>query len=671
MPGQITYYLMFISFIHLRFQHIPAITILAFLFFPFTTAAQEQSQHQLQSLLPLTDTLGIKRVLQEGIRCIQAGNADSAEFFFQQALQAGRKLHYFHGVATAFTGLSDVAGYKGDYTKALNLLDEAERNNNKVKKKRRYYNQQAVIMGKRGQVNDAMGNYDTAIYYYLQDMSIRENNGIKLGNCYANTGQLFRKLGNYRKSIYYLDLAEIEATNTKDSNLLSVVLLSKALTLEGEGDQSKIAEITGLTQKSLDIARKINSTEMQRAALSKLAGFAMNSGKTPDYKTALHYLKEAMALPQASTYSRIHLLINLAYCYNRSHNFKQGRYYINQAKILAEQGQSREVRQGVYEAIAIGYRHQGDYKNALEWYEKSAWLIDSISGAEVTERVNRMQVQYESARKDNELIRKELLITKQAAIIQKKNAITYSTIVIALLSASFTWLYYRNRRRMQQQAERQALEIAAWQASIAGEEKERSRIARDLHDNIGGTMSNLQMWLGTLKNRYKVLDSDEDYTEVMGILEHTITEVRNTAHHLMPELLLRLGLAEAVRIFCANIQKVSGIKIEYQYLGYINGLDKNVELIFYRGIQELVQNVVKHAHAHFILVQLSRYKQVLSVTIEDNGCGMNMSDAKEKGGIGLEALRRSITHLGGQFSIRSEPGNGTTVYFETEISELK
>src|SRR5690606_761835 len=128
---------------------------------------------------------------------------------------------------------------------------------------------------------------------------------------------------------------------------------------------------------------------------------------------------------------------------------------------------------------------------------------------------------------------------------------------------------------------------------------------------------------------------------------------------------------EAVRIFCLNVQKATGIEFQLHYFGFIGNLRKEMELIIYRTIQELVQNIAKHSEAGSAIVQLSHHENKLSITIEDNGKGFDTGSAIGNG-MGLQNVQTTIEHLGGQFSITSEPDNGTAIEIElnTDIVSL-
>ena len=305
---------------------------------------------------------------------------------------------------------------------------------------------------------------------------------------------------------------------------------------------------------------------------------------------------------------------------------------------------------------------KGNYAPALRHLERYVALQEQEKQNQNRLNARRLQQQYEEARKDNEIMRRELEITRQQAVIQKKNSQMYLWGIASTALVAVTIVYFRNRQRIQ----RQRFEIAAWKASQQGEEKERSRLARELHDNVGGTLSTVKMWFETIGQRRADWRDDKDYSEAMQLLDTALSDVRNTAHHLMPELLLRLGLAAAVRVFCENIGKASGMDVSYQYFGYIGKIEKNVELVIYRIIQELVQNVVKHAQASSMLVQLSQNDRHLTVTIEDNGIGIDPSGAPAQG-VGLQNIRETIRRLGGQFNLQSSPQKGTVIDIDIDL----
>jgi two-component system NarL family sensor kinase len=173
-----------------------------------------------------------------------------------------------------------------------------------------------------------------------------------------------------------------------------------------------------------------------------------------------------------------------------------------------------------------------------------------------------------------------------------------------------------------------------------------------------------------MENRLPEVRVLDVYREASHMLDNTVNDIRRTAHNLMPELLLKHGLSEATRIFCDQVQDNEGLSISYQHYGFIDGPDKRFELSVYRIVQELVHNVIKHAQASFALVQLSQHNDILDVTIEDNGRGLQAHEGATKG-MGLESIRQRVRELQGKININSSAGSGTTVYIEFNLKLLK
>src|SRR5690606_10316520 len=143
----------------------------------------------------------------------------------------------------------------------------------------------------------------------------------------------------------------------------------------------------------------------------------------------------------------------------------------------------------------------------------------------------------------------------------------------------------------------QEKEINILKASMKGEERERTRIAYELHDGIGGMLAAVKMNFGAVKQRYEHLYGLEELSSLMNMLEDTTDELRKTAHNLMPGILVSHSLAEALRIWCSNVNATGKLQVSLRVTGMDAPLPKDLELTLYRMIQELVQNIIKHARA--------------------------------------------------------------------------
>ncbi|MDR3340052.1 MAG: sensor histidine kinase, partial [Candidatus Symbiothrix sp.] len=189
--------------------------------------------------------------------------------------------------------------------------------------------------------------------------------------------------------------------------------------------------------------------------------------------------------------------------------------------------------------------------------------------------------------------------------------------------------------------------LVATQSVLDGETSERKRLAKDLHDGLGGMLSAVKV----------NLDNLEHLQNARELLDRSIDELRRVAHHLMPASLLRLGLKASLEDFCLSIPNT-----HFHYYGEDKRLDEKTEILIYRCVYELVNNALKHSDAENFNVQLVQDADRISLTVQDNGCGFDPQTVKE--GMGLGNIRTRIAAFNGKIDIYSSQGNGTEVYVE-------
>ena len=202
-------------------------------------------------------------------------------------------------------------------------------------------------------------------------------------------------------------------------------------------------------------------------------------------------------------------------------------------------------------------------------------------------------------------------------------------------------------------------QLIATQANLEGEVTERSRLARDLHDGLGGMLSAVKLNLFDMKNGGAVIASDDvlQFNKVLEMLDSSITELRRVAHNMMPESLSRYGLKVSLQDFCDSLQNV-----HFHFFGNDKRLDNKLEMMIYRSVHELVNNALKYADAENINVQIVQQPDTVSLTVQDDGRGFDTSAPTR--GTGLTNIRTRAESVGGTMHIFSEPGNGTEINVE-------
>jgi signal transduction histidine kinase len=147
-------------------------------------------------------------------------------------------------------------------------------------------------------------------------------------------------------------------------------------------------------------------------------------------------------------------------------------------------------------------------------------------------------------------------------------------------------------------------------------------------------------------------------------LDHSIGELRRVSHNMMPEALIRYGLEETLENYCENLNLSGTITVQLQTYGLEQRMEQSTEIVLYRIVQELLNNIIRHAGASNVLIQLVRENERFSLTVEDDGKGFDVNAAGQQGGAGLANIRARAAYLNGTVDIQSTPGEGTSVNVE-------
>jgi two-component system, NarL family, sensor kinase len=236
-------------------------------------------------------------------------------------------------------------------------------------------------------------------------------------------------------------------------------------------------------------------------------------------------------------------------------------------------------------------------------------------------------------------------------------------IYLVFIAGLFLFIFQYRKRKIMHESEKQ---IIAMNSIIQGQELERSRMAKDLHDGLGGMLSGIKLNLSSMKGNMIIHENDAQlFTKSIVQLDNAIAEMRRVAHNMMPEALLKFGLTEAVQDYCDGINESNAVKMKFTAIGLDQAMEKPTEVILYRIIQELSNNVLKHAAAKNIFIQLNKHEQGITLTIEDDGIGFNSTQITK--GAGLQNVQSRVDYLKGTMEINSSPGEGAAFIIEIPL----
>ena len=351
------------------------------------------------------------------------------------------------------------------------------------------------------------------------------------------------------------------------------------------------------------------------------------------------------------------------------------------AQIIDEKNNFPREKRQLYNLLSLIYFKKNDYKNAYIYTKKYISENIKINNDENKKTIAELDKKYQSVQKEKEIVKLNADKQIQLLSIQQKSTLNY--ILIGSLAAILivVFLGYRNLRNRQQLAKQQDelqqqriselekdKQLVAVDAMLQGQEEERSRLAKDLHDGLGGLLSGVKFSLSNMKDNLIITpDNMAVFERSLDMLDTSIKELRRVAHNMMPEILTKFGLYEALKEYCNTINATNLLAVKYQPVGMDRRIEKSAEIIIYRIIQELLNNILKHAGATEAIVQLVREEGRLSVIVEDNGKGFDTALIKNNKGAGLTSIRSRVDYLKGEFDIHSAAGKGTLVNIELNI----
>jgi signal transduction histidine kinase len=318
-----------------------------------------------------------------------------------------------------------------------------------------------------------------------------------------------------------------------------------------------------------------------------------------------------------------------------------------------------------YKYLSDIYSVTGRYKQAYEYFQKYKDLSDSVVNLESKKYATELEKKYQSEKKDKQII-------LQQSQLEKRKILNYVLIGSAAGLLLLSLLVYRNynqKKKLQQHRISELVKekhLTATEAVLKGEEQERTRLAKDLHDGLGGMLSGIKYSFQTMKgNLIMTPDNARAFERSMDMLDSSIKEMRRVAHNMMPEALVKFGLDTALKDFCNDINQSGAIRTTYQSIGLENAvIEQTTAVTIYRIVQELINNTMKHAAAKTAIVQVSKTNGTISITVEDDGKGFNPVILQGTKGIGWSNIQSRVGYLQGKMDVQSEPGKGTSVHIE-------
>lgn len=582
-------------------------------------------------------------------------SADSALLFGSRALDLAGKIGYQKGIAQAYNDMAIIYIDRANYHRASNYLHESLKIRLQMNDQSgiaSLYNKLGIIHQKQGRLKEALENQLSALNIYQK---LGQDKWI--GHTYNNIAIIHQNLDSPEKALEYhkkaleyrMKLNDKSGEATTYSNMANLFVRI----------HDTISAVS-YYQKALDMSISLKNLELISGNLSNISNIYMGR---KEYGTALKHFEESLAIREklgdskgiSSTLSRIGTL------YTETGRYREALEVLNRslkiAKDISVVEEEMSSLLGLAKLKALTHQLDSSFVLMKEYIQ----IKDSVYDARIKQQILDVQSQYETNQleQDIELIRKE----KENAEIklkQRKIELLLAIFILISITGAGIFLFYRHKQKQKAltAAEKLKEQEIRIHAVLEAQEDERRRIAKELHDGVGQTLSAIRMNFQSLRGKLTEVHHSPEYQRIDHMLDQVGSEVRSISHQMIPKELEQFGLLPAIEGMLKMNLDNSKIEYLFENSGWSGRLNDSVELAIFRILQELVSNSIKHSRASQLSVQLLRLTSHVVLVVSDNGVGFDVAN-KEKNGIGLLNIASRVDAVKGHLHFESTRETGT------------
>lgn len=535
------------------------------------------------------------------------GDLDSSFTFYElaktYAIKAKNKR--LLGYANLYIGYNE--SDLGQFSKASISLKEASKIFIKIKDTFNILGAKialSVLYSKNAFYEEAKNERDEAIA-----IAKKSNNNVSLRSLYFNAAEDYKKIKDTISQLIYLKKSQIE--NNKISNNLGFkpVILAALVKAYVENGSLSLAEANFKLLEDFYLDNKTNQSRLNYLDAKKALCFTKGN-----FNEALKYGIEFLELQKGKrNYEEI---------------------------MLAE------------EFLGNVYKSNKDINNSNIHFLNYHQIKDSISGVQNVKSLSYYQTLYETEKRDFKIENQKVSIDLLNYENNNKTQLLifgFSGLLVLFGSIIVSRSFLSAKQREQAQHKFS-------QELITAQEQERTRIAKDLHDGVGQQITLLKM---------KAQNSDQ--TELSGLAHNALEEVRSISRDLYPVTLAKLGLKESLEKLLLDLDEETDLFISVEIDDVNTSFNETDSLNLYRFIQESVNNVLKHAKAKTLVVNILKQNDAINILIKDNGEGFDVTDKAKQNSLGLKTMLERINILKGTINFKSKKGEGASVIVQIPV----
>lgn len=599
-------------------------------------------------------------------------NPDSALYYGRQALQIANSLDNPFLKGGSYNRIGIVYDITNDWDTSLLCYKQAalySASCNDTLTLASAYNNMGLIYW-----NQSL--YDLAIEYYLKSLdlftAIKKLKGV--ANTYNNISLIYWEQEQHEKAIQYQHKSLAIRQEIEDQYGIGASFVNLGMLYE-EFDSFNLSKTYLL--KGISLKNQLGNDNHGLAIAYTNLGIVCKQLNESD--SALLYLNRGihLHLENGNLNSAASSYLSTAEIYRANGDEQMCLDILNKALALAQQENNSRILVKIYYGLGEQYFMNGNYKLSAEYFKKRIDLNDSLFTANNYEKLLEVETKYETAKKDNQIA---MLKTKNAerelreteillSIANRENWLYGISILLLFVVIVALVVFFKIRAHAEKQKNKIIVESnqRSLEAVFEATENERRRISKDLHDGVGQQLSGIKMAWSKLSE--ELVDSSPEnhkkFKDLCSLLDLSAEELRTISHQMMPRVLTEMGLVDAMRDMLDKSFRFGAIQYSFEHYNLHDRLPQRLEIALFRIAQELVNNILKHAGASKVNVQLFKNSQQIILIIEDDGIGMSLTSGSD--GHGFVNIKSRLDVVNGTFNFEPSFEKGSVATIRVQL----
>lgn len=444
-------------------------------------------------------------------------------------------------------------------------------------------------------------------------------------------------------------------------------------------NQEKLNVSSKYYRRSILLCKLINKNDYAANTYRNLG--LLYTKKYPD--SAKYFFEKSLKnISEGNNKSLVSTYINYSNLYSYQEKPKKAIKLLEKARLINLNDFSLKFKKNIFKKLKNNYSKIGDFEAAFNYQEKYIIYNDSVNEENQNIAIAQLDEKRKVIEREKEIVKKDKKIIETEAKRIKNRNFLIGALLFILLSGTIGLLSLKNSKRKRKLAEQEKeietqknltllkeQELTTINAMVNGQEKERKRIAEDLHDNLGSVLATLKLHFENLQinSEKKKLNQDVLFSKTGNLIDEAYLKVRSIAHAKNAGVIANQGLLIAVKMMAEKISSADKINIEVIDFGLDKRLENSLEISIFRIIQELITNIIKHADASNAAINLALYDHNLNIIVEDNGKGFDVLKVNFKNGMGINSIKTRIEHIGGNLEIDSTLKKGTSIIINIPV----